>query len=269
MIERARSGDAAALELLLERHQAQIYRFGMRICRDPEDAKDVLQDTLIAMARGIREFRGGSSLSTWLYTIARSYCDKKHRRSKFAPPEISSLSTTSGSEAGRVLDPSQTPEDALATRQLANAFENAVRGLEPMYREVFVLRDIEGLTAPEVARVLDVTTDAVKSRLHRARMAIRDHVSPLLGLPSAALGDVTANCPDILSVFSRHLEGEISTDVCARMEEHVEGCIRCRNACDSLKQTLALCRATPSIEVPEPVQRSVRAALRAFLAAQK
>ena len=64
LLERARSGDEAALEALLERHQAQIYRFGMRMCRDPEDAKDVLQDTLLAMARGIREFRAASSVST-------------------------------------------------------------------------------------------------------------------------------------------------------------------------------------------------------------
>lgn len=268
LIEQARSGDAAALEELLERHQAQIYRFGLRICRDPEDAKDVLQDTLIAMARGIRGFRGGSSLSTWLYVIARSYCVKKHRRSKFAPSELTSLSTNSRCEAVRAPDPSQTPEDAFAARELATAFESAVRALEPTYREVLVLRDIEGLTAPEVARVLDVTTEAVKSRLHRARKAVRDHVSPLLGIPSAELGDGTASCPDILSVFSRHLEGEISADVCARMQQHVEVCIRCRNACDSLKQTLALCRATRSIEVPERVQHTVRAALREFLAAQ-
>ena len=57
----------------------------MRMCRDPEDAKDVLQDTLLAMARGVRDFRGASSLSTWLYTIARSFCIKRRRRSKFAP----------------------------------------------------------------------------------------------------------------------------------------------------------------------------------------
>ena len=64
LLERARAGDRQALEALLERHQAQVYRFGMKMCRDPEDAKDVLQDTLLSMARGLRDFRGASSIST-------------------------------------------------------------------------------------------------------------------------------------------------------------------------------------------------------------
>jgi sulfur dioxygenase len=72
LLDQARAGDLWALEQLIERHQAQVYRFGLKMCREPEDAKDVLQDTLLAMARGIREFRGTASLSTWLYTVARS-----------------------------------------------------------------------------------------------------------------------------------------------------------------------------------------------------
>ena len=85
LLEAGRHGDARAVEALLVRHQERIYRFGMRLCRDPEDAKDVLQETLLAMARSVRDFGGRSSLSTWLYSIARSFCIKKRRRSKFAP----------------------------------------------------------------------------------------------------------------------------------------------------------------------------------------
>jgi RNA polymerase sigma-70 factor (ECF subfamily) len=81
----ARAGDRQALEMLLERHQAQVYRFGMKMCRDPEDAKDVLQDTLLAMARSVRDFRGASSISTWLYRIARSFCIKKRVRASLHP----------------------------------------------------------------------------------------------------------------------------------------------------------------------------------------
>jgi RNA polymerase sigma-70 factor (ECF subfamily) len=76
LLTSARAGDGAALEELLLRHQPRIYRFGMKMCRDPEDASDVLQDTLLAMARTIADFRGASSLSTWLYTITRSFCIK-------------------------------------------------------------------------------------------------------------------------------------------------------------------------------------------------
>jgi RNA polymerase sigma-70 factor (ECF subfamily) len=80
LLERARGGDPAALEALLERHRDHIYRFGLKMCRDPEDARDVVQDTLLGMARGIRDFRGASSLSTWIYTIARSFCLKQRRK---------------------------------------------------------------------------------------------------------------------------------------------------------------------------------------------
>ena len=82
LLDRARTGDRRALEDLIGRHQRRVYRFGLKMCRDPEDAKDVLQETLIAAARNIRDFRGASAVSTWLYTIARSFCIKRRRRGK-------------------------------------------------------------------------------------------------------------------------------------------------------------------------------------------
>jgi RNA polymerase sigma-70 factor (ECF subfamily) len=264
LVAAARDGDKGALEELLERHEGRVYRFGMTMCRDPEDAKDVLQDTLLAMARGVRDFRGASSISTWLYTVARSFCIKKRRRGKFDPERVHSLDTDAAPEAARLADPAMAPDDALAGKQVEQALERAIGSLDPMYREVLVLRDVEGLTAPEVAEVLGVSVQAVKSRLHRARLSVREKVAPLLGIPGApaALG----TCPDVLTLFSQHLEDEISADVCAEMERHLEGCPRCRGACDSLKRTLALCRtAGPSAEVPAGVQASIKAALRDFL----
>ncbi len=266
LLERARAGDAQAIEALLERHQAQVYRFGLKMCRDREDAKDVLQDTLLSMARGVRDFRGASSISTWLYTIARSFCIKKRRRSKLAPGEDRSLDTEMFAEGRQLTDPAQSPDEALASKHVERALEQAIGSLEPMYREVLLLRDVEGLTAPEVAEVLGVTVQAVKSRLHRARLSVRAEVAPLLGIPTD--GAVAAGtCPDVLTLFSQHIEDEISTDVCAEMERHLRACDRCRGACDSLKRTLALCRTTaPTVQVPTSVQASVKVALRSFLA---
>lgn len=265
LLAEARAGNKRALETLLERHQAHVYRFGMKMCRDPEDAKDVLQDTLLAMARGVRDFRGGSSLSTWLYTIARSYCIKKRRRSKFAPGAERSLDTDAGAEAGRLAAPGDGPDEALAGKQVERALDEAIGGLEPMYREVLLLRDVEGLSAAEVAEILGASVQAVKSRLHRARLALRERVAPLLGaeptLPSPS------GCPDVLTMFSQHLEDEISAERCAEMERHLEGCASCRGTCDSLKRTLALCQTTgAAVAVPAAVQSSVRTALRTFLA---
>jgi RNA polymerase sigma-70 factor (ECF subfamily) len=263
LLDRARAGQREALEQLLERHQAQVYRFGMKMCRDPEDAKDVLQDTLLSVARNVRDFRAGSSISTWLFTIARSFCVKKRRKSKFAPQgAVAPLDAA----AEHVADPRATADEAVASKQIERALEEAIAALEPMYREVLLLRDVEGLTAPEVARVTGVSVQAVKSRLHRARLAVREQVAPLLGIPTD-LPAASGTCPDVLALFSAHLEGQVSAEICAEMERHIEVCPRCKGACDSLKRTLSLCHATaPASAVPAAVQASVKVALKNFLA---
>lgn len=268
LIEQARAGDAEALEHLIERHQARVYRFGMKMCGDPEDAKDVLQDTLLAMARGIRDFRGASSVTTWLYTVARSFCIKRRRKSQFAPAVEHSLDSDVAQESAALADHGRRPDEAVGAKQIEHALEQAIGSLEAGYREVLLLRDIEGLSAAEVAEVLDLSVQAVKSRLHRARLAVRERVAPLLGIPNAT-AERRGTCPDVLPLFSQHLEGDVSADVCARMEQHLEGCGRCRGACDSLKQTLALCRTTGAAEgVPPAVQANVRMALQTFLASR-
>ncbi len=267
LLERARAGEPGALDALLERHQHQVYRFGLRMCRDPEDARDVLQDTLFAAARGVRDFRGASSLSTWLFTIARSFCIKKRRRSKFAPRYEGSLDRDLGLEASEVPDTAKSPHELVAGKEVEQALERAIAELPPGHREVLLLRDAEGLTAPEVAEVLHISVQAVKSRLHRARLQVREMVAPMLGVTAhpAARGDA-ATCPDVVAVLSRHLEGEIDPAACSEMERHVASCGRCRGACDSLKRTLALCRArADATAVPREVQSDVRRALRALL----
>ncbi len=143
LIAAVRAGDRAALERLLERHQAAVYRFGMKMCREEEDAKDILQETLLAAARTLPEFRGASSVTTWLYTIARSFCLKKRRTSKFAP-QLESLDARDGA-AIQVADARRGPEEDAAGVQLQAALDRAIAELDPMYREVLLLRDVEGL----------------------------------------------------------------------------------------------------------------------------
>jgi RNA polymerase sigma-70 factor (ECF subfamily) len=218
----------------------------------------------------VKDFRGAAAVSTWLYTIARSFCLKKRRRSKFAPADEESLDARApGEEARQIADPARAPDDALAGRQIEAALEQAIADLDPMYREVLVLRDVEGLTAPEVAEVMGLTVEAVKSRLHRARLAVRAAVAPLLGVPGldaeAPAPSPGPACPDVVELFSRHAEGEISASLCEEMERHLSRCPGCRSRCDSLQRTLALCKAAPLPEVPKAVQADVRRALRQFI----
>lgn len=245
-----RGGDDAALERILARYAPAVRRFGLKMCRDPDDAADVLQDTLLAAARGMREFRGAASLSTWLYTIARSFCIK-HRRRAAPTVEIDSSADVASTDA---------PDEAAESREIGVALERAIGALLPEQREVLLLRDVEGLSAPEVAQVLGTSVDAVKSRLHRARVAVREQLAPLLiESPQAA----TPACPEVVPMLSRYLEGEIGEAECAEMNAHVATCPRCRAECDSLRKVLALCkRSARDGEVPEDVQRVVREAIR-------
>jgi RNA polymerase sigma-70 factor (ECF subfamily) len=256
LLEALRSGDTEAVDALVARYEPAVYRFGLRMCRDEEDAKDVLQDTLLAATRGARDFRGESSLSSWLYTIARSFCIKKRRKGKHAPEAIVPLDDAGAAHAGTA-----APDEAAAAKELRTALEHAIGSLEPLYREVLLLRDVEGLTAPEVAGALGIGVDAVKSRLHRARTAVRSRLAPVLGAPA----QTGPGCPDVVEMLSRHLEGEIGPDDCARMESHLAGCPTCSAACDSLRRTLALCRRERDAAVPAEVQASVRDAIRVAL----
>src|SRR5512138_3598468 len=113
LLAAAQRGDRDAIGKLLERHQGRVYRFGMRMCRAEEDAKDVLQETLLAAARTLPDFRGASSVSTWLYTIARSLCIKQRRRSKFAPETVESLDDGAPARAAvQLADPARGPDEA-------------------------------------------------------------------------------------------------------------------------------------------------------------
>jgi RNA polymerase sigma-70 factor, ECF subfamily len=264
LVQAAQAGDGGALEALLARYQPQVYRFGMKMCRRPEDAQDVLQETLMAAARTMRGFRGASSVSTWLYTIARSFCIKQRRRS-VATPEIVSLEGRAP-PARSTADSAPDPEQSLADREIASALDTAIAALDPPHREALVLRDVEGLSAAEVAAVVGASVGAVKSRLHRARAAVRDRMAPLLGGGWPELASREA-CPDVVRLLSRHLEGEISARTCATMERHVAACSRCRAACDSLRRMLRTCSAAPAPEVPAPLQEAIRARIRALAAA--
>jgi RNA polymerase sigma-70 factor (ECF subfamily) len=264
LVAAARDGDRRALEKLLERHQSAVYRFGMKMCGEPEDAKDVLQETLFAAARTLPDFRGASSVSTWLYTIARSFCLKKRRTSKFAPERIESLEAQQEASS-QVPDARRSPEEDVAGRQLRKVLDGAIAELEPIYREVLLLRDVEGLAAAEVAEVLGISVEAVKSRLHRARVAVRERVAPMLahGAPEP---QPSAGCQDVVAIFSQRMEGEIDPRACAELEAHLQTCAACRGKCDSLRATLTMCRDVGQAQVPPDVARSVREALRAFIA---
>jgi RNA polymerase sigma-70 factor (ECF subfamily) len=180
LIAASKGGDPAALDALVREHQGRVYAFAMRMCRNVEDAKDILQETFLGMVRSIRDFRQESKFTTWLYRIASNACLKKHRRGMFDPtPEqelsLDELMPRPDSEGRRpqIADWSEDAERALLTGELTGRMETAIDKLPRDYKIVLLLRDVEGFSAEETAEMLKLSVPAVKSRLHRARVFVR------------------------------------------------------------------------------------------------
>ncbi|MFO0712214.1 MAG: RNA polymerase sigma factor [Sandaracinus sp.] len=256
LVRAARAGDRVALESLLAREAPRVMRFALRLCPHATDAEDVLQETLLAAARGIGALEHEAALTSWLYTIARSHCVKRARRRRDAPRALEPLEAAEG-EAAPSTD---APDESLGNRRLGRALEEAIAGLEPIARDVILLRDVEGLSAPETADVLGIGLEAVKSRLHRARAQLRVSLEPIVS-PAEPTVPSDPACPDIVDVLSRHLEGEIGKDACAAMEQHIETCTSCSHACASLRSTLALCHASHDAPLDAAARERVRRVL--------
>jgi RNA polymerase sigma-70 factor (ECF subfamily) len=167
LLDAAQRGDRAALERLLGLHRKTVFRYGLRYCGSTENTEDAVQETLWAAAKAIGSFRRAAAVTTWLFTIVRNKC---HRLlfHKHDEPDLADL-------LPKV--PERTPEDNLATKQVQQILAGALARLEANHREVILLRDVEGLTAPEAAEQLGLTVQALKSRLHRAREQLRLEVS--------------------------------------------------------------------------------------------
>jgi RNA polymerase sigma-70 factor, ECF subfamily len=255
LVDRAKNGDAAALEELLTRVAPAVRRFGLRMCRSAHDADDVLQDTLLTIATHVGRFEGRSSFSSWAFALTRSACSRMQRGLKNRPP-------VSDDAVPEQRDNAPTPEQQATDREVGHALAQALDGLGEDHREVILLRDVEGLTAPEAADALGISVDALKSRLHRAREALRSAMRPVLE-PGAI--EKRAGCPDVLLALSRKIEGDLDQTDCAKMEKHLETCVSCRSACDALKNALVACRRSATAEVAPEVKDQVKAALRAWV----
>ena len=261
LIEAARAGDRDALAALVTRYERHVHRFGLAMCRDAEAAREVLQDTFLAMVRSFHTFRADASLSTWLYAIAHNACVRRARRAVSAPREVESLERLTAADQATLTAPGPDPESAAASSEGVRALEAALRRLEPPDRAVLMLRDVEGLPATDVATALGISVAAVKSRLHRARVRLRAALAGV-DVPAAASPGTPA-CPDVLAALSRHLEGDLTAGKCAELDAHVQACAACRAACASLREVLALCRSAAAPELPVEARARLREALRA------
>lgn len=185
LIEKLKAGEAEAFDAFLDVYGSRLYNFASKMCKSSEDARDVMQDTLISAFKALKNFRGESSFRTWLFKIAVNACRKMRRKGKFEPERELSLDDFMPAIRDRtqkleIIDWSQNPEELFLRSELRSVVKNAIAELPTKYRVVLVLRDLEQLSTDEVSEILKLSPEAVKSRLHRARLYVREKLSQYL-----------------------------------------------------------------------------------------
>ena len=183
LVEKAQKGDGQAFAMLVERHQRQLYRLALRMTGSEADAQEVLQEAFLNAYQKLPLFRGEAQFSSWLYRIAANSALMRLRRKRRAPDALSEqplelagprFSAEGHLEPTSTSDWSQRADERMMSGQLGDAINKAVDELPEDYRTVFLLKDVDGLSNEDIAHALDLTVPAVKSRLHRARLALRE-----------------------------------------------------------------------------------------------
>src|SRR6478672_8460942 len=178
-VDAAKAGDDAAFEEVVRRYHRHVYRIAQHIPQNREDAEDVVQDAFVKAYTNLKQFQGQSKFYTWLVRIAVNEALMKLRRRR--PERMVSLDedvkTEEDSVPREVADWSPNPEQQYNQAELKEILSKTIQGLPPSFRPVFVLRDVEGLSTEETAEALDLSIPAVKSRLLRARLQLRERLS--------------------------------------------------------------------------------------------
>jgi RNA polymerase sigma-70 factor (ECF subfamily) len=198
-----RRGDVGALKALAERYGSMIYRLAFGVTRNQADAEEVLQDVLLTLARKGGSFEGRSALGSWIYRITTNAALNKRRGKRLeletSLEELLPTFKADGHRAGDrtylLADWSQNPEEEFLSGERRRVLELAIDSLPEHYRVVLVLRDVEELSNEEVAALLEESVASVKSRLHRARMVLREQLTRVFAGSPVAPGRIVTSAP--------------------------------------------------------------------------
>ena len=190
ILARARRGELPAFEELVRRHEKRVYAVALRSSGSPEDAEDITQEVFLRAWRSIEDFRGDSGFSTWLFRITMNLC-VDHARHKHAQPQTQPLVMGEEESERPLPDTAPTPEEHLDNSELGRELAAALDEVSEEHRRIVLLRDVSGMSYTEIAEVLEISEGTVKSRLSRARIALRKVLLRRGNLlPSAASNDV-------------------------------------------------------------------------------
>jgi len=178
LVRLAQGGDNRAFDELVRRYKDKVFRLAFKILRHEDDAAEALQDAFLSAYRGLSRFKVESTFSTWLYRIATNASLMKYRKRREHHVSLEqSQSSDENAESLQLPDWTTQPLNELLDAETREVMDEGIQRLPEELRTVFVLRDVEGLSNAEVADILHLTVAAVKSRLHRARIALRDRLN--------------------------------------------------------------------------------------------
>jgi RNA polymerase sigma-70 factor, ECF subfamily len=181
LLERAQEGDIEAFENLVERHKDRVYGLALRMIRSEADAAEITQDTFFAAYQNLKAFRGEAAFGSWVHRIAANNALMRLRHQRVVEAATEELLGPEFTERGSLaeypeVDWSRRADEKVLDEELGRAIRQATDRLPEGYREVFLLKDVEGMSYEEIAEMMRISVPAVKSRLHRARLALREEI---------------------------------------------------------------------------------------------
>jgi RNA polymerase sigma-70 factor, ECF subfamily len=187
LVGRVKAGDVSAYEELVRMYDRRVFRIAQHITQNREDAEDVVQDAFLKAYQNLDRFKGDSKFYTWLVRIAvnEALMKLRKRRNSRVVSMDDDVETEEGSMPREFADWSPNPEQLYGQDETAEILRKTIQGLPPTFRTVFVLRDVEGLSTEETAQMLDLSVPAVKSRLLRARLQLRERLAKFFKKPAA------------------------------------------------------------------------------------
>lgn len=263
-LQEIKTGTPEGVERALSSLQQTVFSFSLKACGHREDAEDTAQETLARTMPHLPKFDSPQALAVYLYKVARSRCLISRRRSKFAPKQHLSLDEVLPDReqlASLLASGEPGPEQQLLRKENAGELRRALLRIPPGYRQVLVLHDMEELTTREVAEITRLREGTVRVRLHRARAYLRNELALHPHRRKRRSGRPRA-CKTLFAGLSDYLDREIDSEVCSKLEAHLDGCAPCKAYLASLEETVQRCRR----HCPPPMKRKIRSDLRQMVA---
>ncbi len=181
LLARAQAGDMSAFEALVEQHRDQVYSLALRMTRSDADAAEIAQDTFLSAYQNLKKFRGEAAFGSWVHRIAANHALMRLRHRSVIQAAEQELQGPEFNERGSLAeypatDWSRRADEQVLDAELRQAIEAATDQLPEDYREVFLLKDVEGLSYEQIAEFTGDSVPAIKSRLHRARLSLREAI---------------------------------------------------------------------------------------------